>query len=597
MLPSGIPVEVRLQGPPGTHFKIKSGEKSISGEINTEGDMTLRIPVSSQGLFLYTGDNPTPVAEDHPKVLSPVWALFPPLLAIALALWRRQVLLALFAGVAAGAWLVAGWSHPLAAIHHAVDGYLLNSFADPDHMSILMFTLMLGGMVGLVTRNGGIHGIVAAIGRKSVGPTGVQTSASLMGITIFFDDYANTLLVGSTFRPLTDRFGVSRERLAFIVDATAAPVASLAIISTWIGFEVGLIADNLPPGSGLDAYLVFIQSIPFRFYPLFALALVFMSALMKREIGPMYKAEMRARAGHPLRPGSSPLADTASAPLQPPKDKPKNWWNAAIPIFIVVLVTGWGLYFTGRSAILAEGGPLPDLGTLKGWGFLLSSASSLKVLLWASMWGGVSAALLALSQRLLTFSQTVEAWVEGVRGMTMAVLILGLAWAIGGVCADIHTADVVRAAVGGWLPAFLIPSLVFLAAAAMSFATGTSWGTMSLLFPLAVPLGVDHGLLVETVSSVLAGAVFGDHCSPISDTTILSSMATGCDHTDHVRTQLPYALLAAGVGILAGDIPTALGLPWWVAIPIGLAILWLILRIWGRKVPDQLQGEFTHENE
>ncbi len=523
-------------------------------------------------------------------VIPGVLSLLPPLVAIALALIFRDVLVSLFVGVFAGAFILAG-GHAPAAFARSIDQFLLGALADKDHAAIIIFSTLLGGMVGIINRSGGTQGIVAWLSRYATTARSGQLAAWLMGVLVFFDDYANTLIVGSTMRPVTDRLRVSREKLAYIVDSTAAPVASLAPLTTWIGFEVGLIAAAFADiGVPYNAYSTFIATIPYRFYPIFTLLLGFAVALSGRDFGPMLAAERRARrTGKVLGADAVPLADFSAQILAPPLGKPLRPANALLPILTVIAVTVGGLYLTGRTQA-GEG--------LEGVRDAFAAANPFKALLWASLAGVVMAAALATVQRILTIRETMLALVEGLKSMLLAMVVLTLAWSIGAVCSELHTASYVVGVTRSVLSAHWLPVLVFLVAAAVSFATGTSWGTMAIVMPLVVPIA--HGLAGEAglsfadssyralmlgaISSVLAGSVWGDHCSPISDTTVMSSMASGCDHIAHVRTQLPYALVVGAVGMLVGDIPTAFGVSPWISLAVGGAILLVGIRLLGQPV-------------
>jgi Na+/H+ antiporter NhaC len=530
----------------------------------------------------------------------PGWlTLLPPLLAILLALVFRQVIPALVAGVWFGAWIVSGG--PFAGALRTIDGYVVRALADADHVSIVVFSLMLGGMVGIMARSGGTIGLVEALRPYATSKRRGQLVTWVMGILVFFDDYANTLLVGNTMRPVTDRLRISREKLAYIVDSTAAPVASIALISTWIGYEVSLIADSLDRlGSELDGYAVFVQSLPYRFYPILALFFGLMIAASLRDLGPMLKSERRARDGKVLADTAVPLADLDNESLRAVEDKPRRWVNAVLPVLVVLLVTFFGLWFTGRHSLIATGDaqgstPLLELG-IQGIGSVFGAGNSFKALLYGSLAGCLAALGLVVGQKILNLGDGLSAWIAGVKSMTVAIVILVLAWSIAEVCTDLNTSGFMVASLSDHVDPRFIPVLVFLVAALASFATGTSWGTMGILIPLAVPTaygvaqaygfdpGATHRILLGAVSSVLAGAIFGDHCSPISDTTVLSSMASGCDHVDHVRTQLPYAVLVAVVGMLLGDIPSSFGVSPFLCILVACVALALILRWLGRPV-------------
>ena len=521
----------------------------------------------------------------------PGWlSLLPPLLAIALALIFREVVISLLAGVWLGALFVYDWN-PLAALWRTLDEYLVEAIVDPSHAMILIFSLLLGGMVGIISRNGGTHGVVDAITRYAVGPIRGQLAAYVMGIVIFFDDYSNTLIVGPTMRPVTDRLRISREKLAYIVDSTAAPVASIALISSWIGFEVGLIGDAVGTlGLDYEPYVLFIQSIPYRFYPILALVFVLFVILTDRDYGPMLQAELRARReGKVLRDDARPASDFDAEVLNPMEGKPRRWLNAILPIGVVAVGTLLGMYFTGRGAITEAGDT--DLSLQN----VFSNGDSYLSLIWASFSACAVALVITVSQRILTLEQTMAAWLAGLKAMLLACVILVMAWSLGAVTEDVHTADYVVHLLTGNLDPRLLPVLVFLMCAFISFATGTSWGTMAIMMPIVVPLSValpaEAGLSAEAtmtillggISSVLAGSVWGDHCSPISDTTILSSMATSCDHIDHVRTQIPYAVLVAMVGMLVGDLPTAFGLSPWISLVLGSGVLLGFLYWFGER--------------
>jgi len=523
-----------------------------------------------------------------PHMIETSWiSLLPPLVAIGLAIAFRQVIVALLAGVFLGALFVSGYN-PVVALARTVDSYALSALADSDHASIVLFTLMLGGMVGVVSRSGGSHGLATVVTRFATSSRRGQLASWFMGILIFFDDYANTLLVGSTMRPITDRLRISREKLSFIVDATAAPVASLAIISSWIGVEIGYIADQYHTlGIQQDAYLVFIQTIPYRFYPLLMLFFGLLVASSRRDFGPMLKAERRATLeGKLLADGARPAASFDDAAIAPKKGKPARWVNALVPIITVIVAIAVGLYLDGRAKAIESGSIL----TIRN---IIAHASSYRALLWASLLGSLVAIGLALGQRILSLVEAMEAWLAGVKSMVLAMVILVLAWSLGAVCKDLHTANFIIEAIGGRLHPGLLPALVFLVSAGVSFATGTSWGTMGILFPLVVPLAFglapgDENIMLGTISSILAGSVFGDHCSPISDTTIMSSMASACDHIDHVRTQLPYALTVGMVGLLAGDLACGLELyNEWVGLLLSVGLLTAIVFFMGKRVGQE----------
>lgn len=532
------------------------------------------------------------LAQESAPALDVGWvSLLPPLVAIALALALREVIIALAAGVWLGA-LVTHSYNPLAASARLVDHYLVDAVADADHASILLFSLALGGMVGVITKSGGASGMAGLVTKHATTPARGQLATWSLGLLIFFDDYANSLLVGSSMRPITDRLRISREKLAFLVDATAAPVSSLALVSSWIGVEIAYIGEQLSERNiELDAYLVFLQTLPYRFYPWLMLAFGLAVVLMGRDFGPMRRAEVRARttgavAADASEDNTDEDIERESRELAERDPRPLL---ALAPIFVVVLVALAGMYSTGLAATEAEGAE-PILRNIFG------NASSLKALLWAAASGGVVAVALSVGTGAMTMKAALEAWLEGIKSMLLACMILVFAWALGNVCKDLHTAQFVIGAIGDGINPGLLPAAVFVIAAAVSFATGTSWGTMAILFPLVVPLADEMApgqmhILLGAISSILAGSVFGDHCSPISDTTIMSSMASGCDHVDHVRTQLPYALTVGGIALVVGEIGTGLGIyPAWVGMLLALACVIAVVRFVGTPMGEDKEG-------
>lgn len=522
----------------------------------------------------------------------PGWlSIVPPLLAILLALIFRQVIIALLIGIWTGAIFINSYN-PLLGILRVIDTYIINALTDTSHIQIIVFTSLFGGVVGLISKSGGTKGLADLITRFAKTRKSGLISTWLMGIAIFFDDYANTLIVGNIMRPITDKMRVSREKLSFIVDATAAPVVSIFIVSSWIGYEVGLIHDGLIMiGSTENAYDIFLKTIPYRFYPILMLVFVFLVAYLKRDFGPMYKAEKRAVEQGKVTGKDVLITEdlTESTSMFGNADKAK-WYNGVIPILILVSGTILGLYITGVNALVEKG--VTNFGIRD----IIGSSDSYVALLWASFSACIVAGVMIISQKIMTLKETVDAWFMGLRSMFLALIILTLAWSIGTITNEMKTADYIVGILGDSLNPHYLPVLVFLVCAITSFSTGTSWGTMAIMMPIVIPLAVSVShlynlspldseiILHGVISSVLTGSVFGDHCSPISDTTILSSMASGCDHIDHVRTQLPYAVVVAIFCMLIGDIPTAYGFSPYFSILIIAVILVAILYIFGKKL-------------
>jgi len=533
--------------------------------------------------------------EERTRAVNGLLSILPPLIAIVFALVFRQVIIALLAGVWLGSFILWDFS-PLASLLHVVDYYIIGTMSSPgegaDHVSIVVFTLLLGGMVGITSRMGGMQGIVKSVSRLATTPKRGQLTTWLLGVLIFFDDYTNTLIVGNSMRPLTDRLRISREKLSYIVDSTAAPVTVLAVITSWIGFQISLISQSFSSlGVDRNPLGTFISAIPYNFYPILAILFVLVIILSGRDFSLMYRAERRARTSGRLSSDSAmPISDMDAESIAPAPGASPRFINGVLPISTVVIVTVAGLIATGKASLAAEG--------ITGAGLLdiIKGADSFRSLLWASSSGCIVAAALALSQRLLDLTHTVMALVNGIKSMVPAMIILVLAWCIGKVCAEIRTADYLVHHLSGMISPRFLPMLVFLLAVGISFSTGTSWGTMSILTPIVIPLvyGTFAGstgegssfdrILYSSIAAILAGAVFGDHCSPISDTTIMSSMASGADHVDHVRTQLPYALAVGAVSIVFGYLLLAAGLPPVLSLASGTAAMILLVRVAGRPV-------------
>lgn len=530
------------------------------------------------------------VVREATRSIAGFWSIVPPVLAIVIALAFKRVIPALFLGIWVGAATVAGFSIQgvFWGLLNTFNGYVLQEYVDPDHASVILFSCMIGGMVGIISKNGGMQGVVNIIVRWANDPKRGQIATGVLGLAIFFDDYANSLVVGNTMRPVTDRLRISREKLAYIVDSTAAPVACLAFVTTWIGYEVGLIENAVEKIEGLSgsAYGFFLASIPYSFYPILAIFFVFLIAYTRRDFGPMYKAEVRARTlGQVIDPAAIIDEDaTTSKETTPIEGKPQRAINAIIPVLILVFGVLGGLWYTGTGDSIKD---------------IIGSSDSFSSLMWASLLAVFVAAILSTVQRILTLTEVVEAWYSGLKGMLFAMIILMMAWALSAVTDDLHTAGFLVSVLGDALHPGVVPTIVFLLAAATAFATGSSWGTMGILMPLVIPLAWavmdvngmtaahDYHILYSTISAILAGAVWGDHCSPISDTTILSSMASGCDHIDHVRTQLPYAMTVGSVAIVGGTLPVGFGFPWWASLAIGAVLLVLVVRFFGKIADDE----------
>ncbi len=580
-----------INGEKGVQFIIqKDTLKSVLTFKN--GKATFKIPfanASKIGIRLPSNR----LKADHEVRYWPGWvSIIPPLLAILLALLLREVITSLFVGVLTGLLFIKGFtlSGLFTALFRFVDTYLIDVLSQSSHLSIILFSLLIGGMVSLISANGGMLGFVAYLKGWASNARRTQSVTWLTGIAIFFDDYANTLIVGNTMRPLSDRFRISREKLAYLVDSTAAPIASVAFITTWIGAQLDYIENasrSLPVQE--SAYAIFFQSLSYAFYPVFALAFILLLILFNRDFGPMYKAEANARIGHTTPSPSETEANEHT--------KEGNALDALGPLATLVLTAFGALLYTGYE---------PEVWSKNGAGFFvkiaetIGQANAYDALLWASTVSLLLAILLSVLRGTLSLSTTIERITDGFKSMLGALMILVLAWSLAAVTAKLNTAGFLAQLFTGNIPPVLYPAIVFILSAVVSFSTGSSWGTMAILYPLVLPAtyqasaaaGLDQAaimpLFYHVVSVVLAGSVMGDHCSPLSDTTILSSLATKCNHIQHVRTQLPYALVVGSISLVIGHLLTAFGwLPSLLAFPLGILLMALIIRyLLGKKLPE-----------
>ncbi len=533
--------------------------------------------------------------------------LVPPLVAVLLAMLFRRPVLALFAGVWAACALVLlrdPEMGPLGAIFGGLRDVATElawpELQDPERLNVLGFVLVMLAMVGVMTKSGGIHGLMVLIARFARTARRTQVATWLAGLVVFFDDYANCLLVGSTMRPLSDRFRVSREKLAYLVDSTAAPVAGLSLFSTWIAFEVSTFSPQLP-AAGLtpaDGYAVFLETLPFRFYCILTLVLSGAVALTGRDFGPMLSAERRARAtGQLVRPGARPMLKDAATALEPVPGVVPRAHRALLPLLAFLLVSSVEVARVGIAALRVKD---PQLGlsdvllSLEGMASLFAKGECTHALLVGSSCGLALAIVLGflagVGRDVLRASWTT------LRSTGIAVAVLYLAWMTGRACARLGTAQYLTALLGGQMAPELLPAVLFLTSGAIAMATGSAWSTMSILLPLVVglsfELGTEHSLggpllMALSIGAVLEGSIFGDHCSPMSDTTVLASTASASDHLDHVRTQTPYALVAMAAALFLGYLPCGFsGHQPFLALALASAAVIAVLWIFGKRVPS-----------
>ena len=567
-------------------------DSSGPGERTDEGAVRFaEVTVGSSGPIEITVEDGNARGTTRVRVLPAILSITPPVLAILLAILFRQVVVALVAGIWIGSTLLSGFD-PLAGFFEIGSRFVIGAVTDSDRAHIVVFSMMFGGLAGILARSGGARGFAQLMTRFAKTPRRGQVSAMGTALVVFFDDYANVIIRGNLMRPITDGLRISREKLAFLTDTGAAAVASTVIVSTWVGYEVGLIDQGLAlieyPEEG---YSVFLRTIPYRFYPIFSFALALAVGFWGRDFGPMRAAERRAfHEGQVLRSGAEPATEALDEDPGAARVSSGLWTVGAAPIGAVLVTAGAAIWITGTEAVAASG--MADYGLRE----IVTNSDSYVSLLWASIAGCATGIVISVARRILTLGSAISAWISGLKSMVLAIVILVLAWSIGDVTFELHAATYLVQVLQNVLNPALLPTLTFVLAGVMAFATGTSWATMAVLMPLVIPLAnalavnaslpleVSDPILMGVVGAVLAGAVFGDHCSPISDTTVLSSMASACDHLDHVKTQLPYALSAAGIAIGLGILPTSFGVSPWIALLAGTTASILLVRLLGGRV-------------
>lgn len=506
-------------------------------------------------------------------------SLLPPICALSLVVLTQRVVLSLALAVLLGSALHHGVLHALSS---GARRYFLENLVDPWHLMVCGFALSVLGMVRVTEASGGVAALVHLVRNRLASARATKVGASLAGLLVFFDDYANTFLIGSSMRPLCDRHGVSRQKLAYLVDSTAAPVAGLAIVSTWLSYEVSLLDEvTAPLELGLGGYALLLSAIPMRFYCIFALSLVFLSSAWERDMGPMLTRELAARA----RGATGVDAPRAELPA-------RASLAALLPMLTLVSCVVVGL--------IIDGGGFADAGSalrISSWQALLTRVDdSTLVLLCAGTLSALVAVLSARAVSGLSFRRGAFAFSQGGRAGGPALAVLFCAWALGAVCKDLGTGQYLVAVLSGSVSAVWVPLLSFAISAMIALATGTSWGTMAIVMPGALPLAHELGgldILLMTIAAVLDGAIFGDHCSPVSDTTVLSATACECDLLSHVATQIPYALLAVAAAATAYTLLGVFAAPLWGAALSGALLLPLGLLVFGRPLarPQRLDAK------
>lgn len=488
-----------------------------------------------------------------PALHATFWALVPAIVAIGLALITKEVYSSLFVGILMGALLYSGFQFELTVTHIFSDG-IIGVLSDSYNVGILVFLVILGAMVSLMNKAGGSAAFGQFAANHIKNRVGVQLATILLGVLIFIDDYFNCLTVGSVMRPVTDKFKVSRSKLAYLIDATAAPVCIIAPISSWAAAVTGFV-------EGEDGFSIFIRAIPYNFYAILTIVMMVGMVLMKTEFGKMKEHEKNA-----ARKGD--LFTTPGRPYENAKEEKISAKGGVIdlliPIAALIVCCVIGMIYTG--------------GFFEGVGFVeaFSNSDASLGLTLGSFFGLIITIVLYQIRRVLSFKECMDCIPEGFRAMVPAILILTFAWTLKAMTdslgADLYVAGLVESSAGAFMN--FLPAIIFVVGCFLAFATGTSWGTFGILIPIVVAVfqNGDPQMMIMSISACMAGAVCGDHCSPISDTTIMASAGAQCEHVNHVTTQLPYAVLAAVVSfvtyIVAGFVKSA-----WIALPVGIVLM------------------------
>ena len=518
------------------------------------------------------------VAVANPQL---VWySVIPPLLAIILAVTTTRLFLSL--GVAVGAGFLLAWfQQPLSfgsffseLVWFARAVTVTNDGIDLFNIWVILFILLMMSMISVVVASGGIAGVISLLSHLARGPRSTQFITALMGTAIFIGDYSNAMLVGPTMRPITDRYKVSREKLAYIVDSTSAPIAGLAFVSTWIGYEVGLF-DSVAKSIGLasDGYSMFFDALAFRFYCILTIIFVLINTFSGQDYGAMRRAQARARNTGKVSDSDAEVMGSATTDNSTVHANTQIF-SAFIPLTLLFGLILGGLWIDGEGS--------GSVFSLTAWRDALSEANNVKVIAMAAGSAFIAAIVCARFFSKMPFVAIGTAVREGVSGTLMPVMIILCAWGLKASCDKLMTGQFIAAMLSDVVSPLWFPALVFLVASLISFATGTSWGTMAILIPTAIPVAysLDNGsygiTTIICLGAVLDGAIFGDHCSPISDTTILSAIVSGCAPMPHVRTQLPYALTVASIALVCGYLPAALGVSSAIGIAVGTGIIVLL---------------------
>lgn len=505
----------------------------------------------------------------QPALYATIWALLPPLVAIVLALITKEVYSSLFVGIVVGALIYSGFKFE-GTVTQIFEGGIIKVLSDSYNVGILIFLVILGSVVCMMNKAGGSAAFGRWASKKIHTRVGAELAAIILGILIFIDDYFNCLTVGSVMRPVTDRHHVSRAKFAYLIDATAAPVCIIAPISSWAAAVSGFV-------EGQDGLAIFVRTIPYNFYAILTIVMMVGMVLMKTEFGAMRTHEINALNGDLYTTSARPYENATDDETPNPRGKVID---LVIPIVMLVICCVISMIYTG--------------GFFSGTDFVtaFSQSDASTGLAMGSAFGLVFAIIFYMIRRVINFRDCMGCIPEGFKAMVPAIMILTFAWTLKAMTdslgAAVFVEEAMRSVAGGI--EVILPAIIFLVGCGLAFATGTSWGTFGILIPIVVAVFEKSSpeMMIISMSACMAGAVCGDHCSPISDTTIMASAGAQCDHVTHVSTQLPYAIVAAAVSfvtyIVAGFVKTA-----WIALPVGIVLMLIVLFVIKMKNPMPIE--------
>lgn len=505
----------------------------------------------------------------QPALYATIWALLPPLVAIILALITKEVYSSLFVGIVVGALLYSGFKFE-GTVTQIFEGGIIKVLSDSYNVGILIFLVILGSVVCMMNKAGGSAAFGRWASKKIHTRVGAELAAIILGVLIFIDDYFNCLTVGSVMRPVTDRHHVSRAKFAYLIDATAAPVCIIAPISSWAAAVSGFV-------EGQDGLAIFVRTIPYNFYAILTIVMMVGMVLMKTEFGAMRTHEINALNGDLYTTSARPYENATDDETPNPRGKVID---LVIPIVVLVICCVISMIYTG--------------GFFSGTDFVtaFSQSDASTGLAMGSAFGLVFAIIFYMIRRVVNFRDCMGCIPEGFKAMVPAIMILTFAWTLKAMTdslgAAVFVEEAMRSVAGGI--EVILPAIIFLVGCGLAFATGTSWGTFGILIPIVVAVFEKSSpeMMIISMSACMAGAVCGDHCSPISDTTIMASAGAQCDHVTHVSTQLPYAILAAAISfvtyIVAGFVKTA-----WIALPVGIVLMLIVLFVIKKMNPMPIE--------